>query len=41
MIREVFRKKELYDPKKDSLTYTISNTDYGFEVIIDKVKVNI
>ena len=41
MIREIFRKKKLYDPKKDSLTYTVSNIDYGFEVVIDKVKVNI
>jgi len=41
MIREVFRNYDLYDPKKDSLTYTVNNIDYGFEVIIDKVKVNI
>ncbi len=41
MIREVFRNNDLYDPKKDSLTYTVNNIDYGFEVIIDKVKVNI
>ena len=41
MIREVFRNHDLYDPKKDSLTYTVNNIDYGFEVIIDKVKVNI
>lgn len=41
IIREVFRKKKLYDPKRDSLTYTINNIDYGFQVVIDKVKVNI
>ena len=41
IIREVFRNNELYEPKKDSLTYTINNIDYGFEVVIDKVKVNI
>lgn len=41
MIREVFRKKELYDPKRDSLTYTMSNTDYGFEVMLDKIRVDI
>lgn len=41
MIREVFRKKDLYEPKRDSLTYTINNIDYGFQVIVDKVKVNI
>lgn len=41
MIREVFRKKELYDPKRDSLTYTMGDTDYGFEVMIDKVRVDI
>jgi len=41
MIREVFRKHDLYEPKKDSLTYTVNNIDYGFEVVIDKVKVNI
>ena len=41
MIREVFRKNDLYEPKRDSLTYTINNLDYGFQVIIDKVKVNI
>ena len=41
MIREVFRNNDLYDPKRDSLTYTVNNIDYGFEVIIDKVKVNI
>ncbi len=27
--------------KRDSLTYTINNIDYGFQVIVDKVKVNI
>lgn len=41
MIREVFRKRDLYDPKRDSLTYTVNNIDYGFQVIIDGVKVNI
>lgn len=41
MIRELFRQKDLYEPKRDSLTYTINNIDYGFQVIIDKVKVNI
>lgn len=41
MIREVFRKNDLYEPKRDSLTYTINNIDYGFQVVIDKVKVNI
>lgn len=41
MIREVFRNHDLYDPKRDSLTYTVNNIDYGFEIIIDKVKVNI
>lgn len=41
IIREVFRNNDLYDPKKDSLTYTVNNIDYGFEVVIDKVKVNI
>jgi len=41
MIREIFRKKDLYEPKRDSLTYTINNIDYGFQVIVDKVKVNI
>lgn len=41
IIREVFRNNDLYEPKKDSLTYTINNIDYGFEVVIDKVKVNI
>ena len=41
MIREVFRKKDLYDPKRDSLTYTVNNIDYGFQVVIDGVKVNI
>lgn len=41
MLREIFRKKNIYDPKKDSLTYTINNIDYGFQVIIDKVKVDI
>lgn len=40
-IRELFRKKEIYDPKRDSLTYTVNNIDYGFQAIIDKVKVNI
>lgn len=41
MIREVFRKNDLYEPKRDSLTYTINSIDYGFQVVIDKVKVNI
>ena len=41
MIREVFRKNNLYEPKRDSLTYTINNIDYGFQVVIDKIKVNI
>mgnify|MGYP004672809671 FL=1 len=41
MMREVFRKKDLYDPKRDSLTYTVNNIDYGFQVVIDGVKVNI
>ena len=41
MIREVFRKNDLYEPKRDSLTYTINDIDYGFQVVIDKVKVNI
>ena len=40
-IREIFRKKKLYDPKRDSLTYTVNNIDYGFQVIIDDVKVDI
>lgn len=41
MIREVFRKNDLYEPKRDSLTYTVNNIDYGFQVVVDKVKVNI
>lgn len=41
MIREVFRKYDLYEPKRDSLTYTINNIDYGFQVVVDKIKVNI
>lgn len=41
MIREVFRKNDLYEPKRDSLTYTVNDIDYGFQVVIDKVKVNI
>lgn len=41
MIREVFRKNNLYDPKRDSLTYTVNNIDYGFQVIVDGIKVNI
>lgn len=41
MIREVFRKNDLYDPKRDSLTYTVNNIDYGIQVVIDDVKVNI
>lgn len=41
MIREVFRKNDLYEPKRDSLTYTVNNIDYGFQVVIDKIKVNI
>lgn len=40
-LRELFRKKDLYDPKRDSLTYTVNNIDYGFQIVIDKVKVNI
>lgn len=40
-LRELFRKEDLYDPKRDSLTYTVNNIDYGFQVIVDKVKVNI
>lgn len=41
MIREVFRKNDLYEPKRDSLTYTVNDIDYGFQVVIDKIKVNI
>ena len=41
MIREVFRNNDIYNPKNDSLTYTVNNIDYGFEIEIDKVKVNI
>lgn len=41
MLREVFRKNDLYDPKRDSLTYTVNNIDYGFQVIVDNIKVNI
>jgi len=41
MIREVFRKNDLYEPKRDSLTYTINNIDYDFQVVIDKIKVNV
>lgn len=41
IVRELFRKKNLYEPKRDSLTYTINNIDYGFQVVIDKIKVNI
>lgn len=41
IIREVFRNNDLYEPKRDSLTYTINDIDYGFEVVIDGVKVNI
>ena len=41
IIREVFRNRDLYEPTKDSLTYTVNNIDYGFEIIIDKVIVNI
>ena len=41
MLREVFRKNDLYEPKRDSLTYTVNNVDYGFQIVIDKVKVNI
>ena len=41
MIREVFRKNDLYEPKRDSLTYTVNNIDYGFQVVVDNVKVNI
>ena len=40
-LRELFRKEDLYDPKRDSLTYTVNNIDYGFQVIVDKIKVNI
>ena len=40
-LRELFRKEDLYDPKRDSLTYTVNNIDYGFQVVIDKIKVNI
>ena len=38
-LRELFRKEDLYDPKRDSLTYTVNNIDYGFQVIVDKIKV--
>lgn len=41
IIREIFRKKNLYEPKRDSLTYTVNNIDYGFQVVVDKIKVNI
>lgn len=41
MIREVFRKQDIYEPKRDSLTYTVNDIDYGFQVVIDKIKVNI
>ena len=41
IIREVYRNNDLYEPKKDSLTYTVNNIDYGFEIVIDKIKVNI
>ena len=41
VIREVFRNKKLYEPKRDSLTYTINNIDYGFQVVIDSIKVDI
>ena len=41
MIREIMRKNNYYEPKRDSLTYTINNIDYGFQVIIDGIKVNI
>lgn len=41
MIREVFRKNDLYEPKRDSLTYTVNDIDYGFQVVVDKIKVNI
>ena len=41
MIREVFRKNDLYEPKRDSLTYTVNDIDYGFQVVIDKIKINI
>ncbi len=40
-IREIFRKKDLYEPKRDSLTYTVNNIDYGFQVVIDGVRVDI
>ena len=40
-LRELFRKEDLYDPKRDSLTYTVNNIDYGFQVIVDGIKVNI
>ena len=41
MIREVFRKNDLYEPKRDSLTYTVNGIDYGFQVVVDKIKVNV
>lgn len=41
VIREVFRNKKLYEPKRDSLTYTINNIDYGFQVVVNSVKVDI
>ena len=41
IVREIFRNNKLYEPKRDSLTYTIDGTDYGFEVVIDNIKVDI
>lgn len=41
MLREVFRKNDLYEPKRDSLTYTTRDVDYGFQVVIDDVRVDI
>ena len=38
MIRELFRKMIIMIQKRDSLTYIINNIDYGFQVIVDKVK---
>ena len=41
IVREIFRNNNLYEPKRDSLTYTIDGTDYGFQIVIDNVKVDI
>lgn len=41
VFREIFRKNKLYEPKRDSLTYTTNDSDYGFEVVVDGVKVNV